>query len=78
MAQEVSRHSVKVLMSPEQQPAQPQPGCNCRNGVKTYPVQAGVVYKGTVTETVSGKKETSTLASLQTISSRGGVNTRTA
>ena len=50
---------------PPQQPAQLQPGCNCRRGPNTCPVQGrcltdNIVYKATVTETVSGKKETYT------------------
>ena len=66
MAQAVSRHNVKILSEvPQQQPAQLQPGCNCRRGPNTCPVQGrcltdNIVYRATVTETVSGKKETYT------------------
>jgi hypothetical protein len=69
MAQAVSRYNVKVLKESQQhqqhQPQQPQPGCNCSKGHGTCPVQGrclppNVVYKATVTETVSGSSETYT------------------
>ena len=66
MAQAVSRHNVKVLKEPQvQPPVQLQPGCNCRNGPTTCPVQGkcltdSVVYRATVIETASGAKETYT------------------
>ena len=49
----------------QQQPPAPVPGCNCINGTDTCPAWGKcltdcVVYKATVTETVSGKAETYT------------------
>ena len=64
MAVAVSRHNAKVTKDDQQQ-VQPLPGCNCNKGPGTCPVQGRcltdcVVYKATVTETVSRKSETYT------------------
>ena len=64
MAQAVSRHNVKILQDNQLQPAQ-LPGCNCQGGPGNCPVQGRcktdcVVYRATVTETMSGKLETYT------------------
>ena len=64
MAQAVSRHNVKVLQDNQQQQAQ-LPGCNCQGGPGNCPVQGRcktdcVVYRATVTESMSGKSETYT------------------
>ena len=67
MAAAVSRHNVKVIKDDQQQqqPPAPEPGCNCINGTDTCPaggkcLTASVVYRATVTETVTGKAETYT------------------
>ena len=63
MAQSVSRHNATVLKGDQPQPAAPPVrSCNCKDGPATCPAQAkcltdSVVYKATVTETVSGMKE---------------------
>ena len=64
MAQAVSRHNAKVLKYDLPPPL--PPGCNCRYGTGTCPVQGRcltdcVVYRATVKETVSGKEETYTV-----------------
>ena len=64
MAQAVARHNLKILSEDRQQPDQ-TPACNCRNGPGSCPVEGKcrsdcVVYRATVTETVSGKTETYT------------------
>ena len=63
MSQAVSGHNAKLLREDRQ--AEEQPGCNCRGGPDTCPVGAKcltdcVVYEATVTETLSGNKETYT------------------
>ena len=68
MAQAVSRHNVKILSEPSTQqavPAPAEPGCNCKDGPTSCPVQGkcqteSVVYRATVTETATGKIETYT------------------
>ena len=69
MASTVSRHnSMKILSdSPAQidAPVQARVSCNCRQGLPSCPVQGkcltdNVVYRDSVTETVSGKTETYT------------------
>ena len=68
MASAVSRHNVKILSDPSAQPAAPvqaKVSCNCRHGPASCPVQGkcltdSVVYRASVTETVSGKTETYT------------------
>ena len=64
MAQAVSRHNMKVLQGNQQQHLQ-QPGCHCRGGKATRPVQGRcktdcVVYRATVKEIMSGSMETYT------------------
>ena len=63
VAQAISRHNSKVLKG-DQQTQQPT-GCNCDGGAANCPVQGEcktkcVVYEASITETVSGKKETYT------------------
>ena len=68
MASAVSRHNMKILSdSPAQldAPVQARVSCNCRQGIPSCPVQGqcltdNVVYRASVTETVSGKTETYT------------------
>ena len=68
MASAVSRHNVKILSDPPAQPAAPvqaKVSCNCRHGLASCPVQGkcltdSVVYRASVTETVSGDTETYT------------------
>ena len=63
MAQAVSGHNSKLLREDSQ--TEEQPGCNCRGGPLNCPVggrclTSNVVYEATVTETISGTKETYT------------------
>ena len=63
MATSIARHNSKVLGA-DQQRVQP-PGCNCKGGAASCPVQGvckqeGVVYEACVKERVSGKTETYT------------------
>ena len=64
MAKAVAQHNAKVLRDDPQQNTQ-HPGCNCQGGPALCPVQGKcltdcVVYRATVTETVSRKVETYT------------------
>ena len=64
MAKAVAQHNVRVLKDDPQQHTQ-QPGCNCQGGSALCPVQGKcltdcVVYRATVTETVSRRVETYT------------------
>jgi hypothetical protein len=76
MAQAVSRHNVRVLKDVQPaQPPQPAPGCNCRNGINTCPAEGkclteSVVYRATVTETVTGDSETYTGLTANTFKDR--------
>ena len=63
MATSIARHNSKVRGA-DQERAQP-PGCNCKGGAASCPVQGvckqdGVVYEACVKESVSGKTETYT------------------
>ena len=63
MAQAVSGHNAKLLREDNGGPD--HPGCNCIGGLQSCPVggdcqATGVVYEATVSEVVSGKKETYT------------------
>ena len=73
MAQAVSRHNMCILHD-DQQNLQ-QPGCNCRGGPGSCPVQGkcltdGVVYRAAVTETGSGNVEFYTGATGNTFKKR--------
>ena len=64
MVQAIGRQNIKDLKGDNQQPDQTA-ACNCRGGLGACPVQGKcrsdcVVYRATVTETISGKKETYT------------------
>ena len=61
IAKAVARHNAKILQANQQEEHQ-QPECNCRGGPASCPVEGRcqtdcVVYRATVTDTVSGKVE---------------------
>ena len=63
MGQSIARQNLKLLRPPTA--AVPVPKCNCQGGTNNCPVEGkcqteGVVYRATVEETVSGRKETYT------------------
>ena len=62
MSHSIARHNMKAMHDEDQLDAQ-QPGCNCRGGSAVCPVQGRcqtdcVIYRATVTETMSGNRET--------------------
>ena len=64
MAQKISHHN-STFLKDEPVAAPPKRSCNCRNGPATCPAQGkclmdSVIYRATVTEAVTGKKETYT------------------
>ena len=64
MSNAIARHNMKSMQDNQQMDAQ-QPGCNCRGGIGVCPVQGKcktdcVIYRATVTDTLSGNTETYT------------------
>ena len=74
MGHDVARHNVQILKG-NTQSGTPQPGCNCRGGPASCPVQGrcqteSVVYRATVNETTTGKTETYTRGTGNTFKER--------